>query len=182
MTCWLASLLVVSIFIENSAFILYFKTDLQLWNISIFAFIRPENNVLLSLFHNVMREPNLSIYLSFSPLPSLCFSLFLSIPLSFNPSPPSFNIYISLFNIAYIYIYKVHTISFQTFFVWAFLLIVHLWNSSLLRSYLLQLQCTCFTIPTTSGRPHGSPHARACQWPSSQPLLSPQLSHNNLWA
>ena len=29
---------------------------------------------------------------------------------------------------------------------------------------------------------HGSPPVWACQWPSSQPLLSPQLSHNNLWA
>ena len=26
--------------------------------------------------------------------------------------------------------YEVHTISFQTFFVWALLLIVHTWNSS----------------------------------------------------
>ena len=53
--------------------------------------------------------------------------------------------------------YKVHTISFQTFFVWALLLIVHTGNSSPLRSNLLRLQCTCCTIPTTSGRPHGSP-------------------------
>ena len=30
---------------------------------------------------------------------------------------------------------------------------------------------------------HGSPHVWACQWPSSQPLSSPQLSHNDsLWA
>ena len=26
-----------------------------------------------------------------------------------------------------------------------------------LRSNLLRLQCTCCTVPTTSGRPHGSP-------------------------
>ena len=79
--------------------------------------------------------------------------------------------------------YEVHTISFQTFFVWAHLLIVLIWNSSPLRSNLLRLQCTCFTVPTTSGRPHGSPLVWACQWPSSQPLSSPQLSHNdNLWA
>ena len=55
--------------------------------------------------------------------------------------------------------------------------------SSLLRSNLLRLQCTCCTVPTTSGRPHGSLLVWACQWPSSQPLSSPQLSHNDsLWA
>ena len=44
------------------------------------------------------------------------------------------------------------------------------------------MQCTC-TIPTTSGRAHGSPLVWACQWPLSQPLSSPQLSHNDsLWA
>ena len=73
-------------------------------------------------------------------------------------------------------------ISFQTFFVWALLLIVHTWNSNPLRSNFLRLQCTCSTVPTTSGRPHGTPLVWACQWPSSQPLSSPQLSHNNsLW-
>ena len=78
-------------------------------------------------------------------------------------------------------IYEDHSISFQTFFVWALLLIVHTWNSISLRSNLLQLQCTC-TVPTTSGRLHGSPLMWACQWPSSQPLSSPQLSHNDsLW-
>ena len=62
------------------------------------------------------------------------------------------------------------------------LLIVHTWNSSPLRSNLLWLQCTCCTVPTTSGRPHGSPLVWVYQWPSSQPLSSPQLSHNNsLW-
>ena len=73
-------------------------------------------------------------------------------------------------------LYEVHTISFQTF--------VHTWNSSPLRSNLLQLQCTYFTVPTTSGRPHGSYLVWARQWPSSQPLSSPQLmSHNDsLWA
>ena len=82
----------------------------------------------------------------------------------------------------YIYIYTVHMISFQTFFSYGrILLIVHAWNTSPLRSNLLQLQCTCCTVPTTSGRPHGSP--LVCQWPSSQPLSSPQLSHNDsLWA
>ena len=78
--------------------------------------------------------------------------------------------------------YEVHTISFQTFFVWPLLLIVHTWNSSPLRSNLLRLQCTCI-VPITSGRPHGSPLVWVCQWPLSQPLSSPQLSHNNsLWA
>ena len=79
--------------------------------------------------------------------------------------------------------YGDHLISFQTFFVRALLLIVHTWNSSPLRSNLLWLQCNFCTIPTTSRRPHGSPLEWACQWPSSKPLSSPQLSHNDsLWA
>ena len=45
---------------------------------------------------------------------------------------------------------------FPDFFKWTLLLIVHTWNSSPLRSNLLRLQCTCCTVPTTSGRPHGS--------------------------
>ena len=56
-------------------------------------------------------------------------------------------------------------ISFQTYFVLALLLIVHTWNSSPLQSNLLRLLCTCCTVPTTSGRPHGSPLVWACQWP-----------------
>ena len=37
--------------------------------------------------------------------------------------------------------------------------------------------------PTTSGNPYGSPPVWACQWPSSQHISSPQLSHNDsLWA
>ena len=81
-------------------------------------------------------------------------------------------------------IYEVHTISFQTFFVWAILFILHTKKSSPLRSNLLRLQCTSCTVPTTSGRPQGSPLAWACQWLTLQPLSSPQLSHNNdsLWA
>ena len=71
---------------------------------------------------------------------------------------------------------------FPDFFVWTLLLIVHTWNSNPLRSNLLRLQCTC-TVPKTSGRPHGSPLLWVFQWPSSLPLLSPQLSHNDsLWA
>ena len=72
--------------------------------------------------------------------------------------------------------------SLQTSFVWALLLIVHTWNSSPLPSNLLRLQCTCSIVPTTSRRPHGSPLVWVCQWPSSQPISSTQLSHNDcLW-
>ena len=58
-------------------------------------------------------------------------------------------------------------------------MIVHTWNSSPLRSNLLRLQCTCCTLPTTFGRPHGTPLEWACQWPSLQPLSSLQFSHND---
>ena len=75
------------------------------------------------------------------------------------------------------YIYEDHWISFQSFFVWALSLIVHTSNTIPLRSNL-RLQCTYYTVPTTFGRPHRSPLVRACQWTSSQPLSSPQLSHN----
>ena len=62
-------------------------------------------------------------------------------------------------------------------------MIVRTWNSGPLPSNLLRLQCSCCTVPTTSGRPHGRPLVWACQWPSSRPLSSPQLSHNDsLWA
>ena len=72
--------------------------------------------------------------------------------------------------------------NFQIFFLWALFLIVHTWNSSPLPSNLFRLQCTC-TVPTTSGRPHKWPLVWACQWPFSQPLSFPQLSHNDsLWA
>ena len=72
---------------------------------------------------------------------------------------------------------------FPDFFVRALLLVVHTRNSSPLRSNPLRLQCTCCTVPKTSGTPHGSPLVWACQSPSSQPLSSPQLSHNDsLWA
>ena len=88
------------------------------------------------------------------------------------------------------FVFEIHYIlvrgslnKFPDFFVWALLLIVHTWNSSPLRSNLLRLKCTCCTVPTTSGRPHGSPLVWACQWPSSQLLSSPQMSHkDSLWA
>ena len=80
-------------------------------------------------------------------------------------------------------IYEDQEISFQTFFVWAILLIVHTGNCSPLRRNLLRLQCTCCTVPTTARRPHGGPLGLARQCPSSQPLSSPQLFHKgSLWA
>ena len=74
--------------------------------------------------------------------------------------------------------WKIYEVS-RLFFVWALVLIVHTWNSSPIRSNLLQMQYTSCTVPTTSARPHGSPLVSACQWP----LSSPQLSHtDSLWA
>ena len=40
---------------------------------------------------------------------------------------------------------EVHTISFQTFFVWALFLIVHTWNYSRVRNILLR--CNAFVVP-----------------------------------
>ena len=53
--------------------------------------------------------------------------------------------------------YDVHTIRFQTVFVCALLLIVHTWNSIPLPSNPLRLQCTCYIVPRTSGKPHRNP-------------------------
>ena len=64
---------------------------------------------------------------------------------------------------------------FPDFFVWALLLIVHTWNSSLLRSNLLQLQCTSCTVTTTSGRPHGSPLVWGLPWGLPWGLLWPGM-------
>ena len=59
----------------------------------------------------------------------------------------------------------------------------HAGDANPLPSNLLRLQCTCCTVPITSGRDNGSPLAWACQWPSSQRLSFPQLSHNDsFWA
>ena len=55
----------------------------------------------------------------------------------------------------------------------------HAWNSSPLRRDLVRLQCTVFTVPITSGRAHGSPLVWTCEWPLSQPLSAPLLSHND---
>ena len=63
--------------------------------------------------------------------------------------------------------------------MWVLLLILHAWNSRLLRSSLLRLKCTFSTVPTISGRSPGSPLVWGCQWPSSQPHSSSQLSHND---
>ena len=94
-----------------------------------------------------------------------------------NASQIYLSIYRSIFHIQkqvflsiYLSIYEVHTISFQTFFVWALLLIVNTWNSTPLWSNLLRLQFTCCTVPTISGRPHGI---------SSWTPLKPQHSNPN---
>ena len=72
------------------------------------------------------------------------------------------SIYLSVCVCVFSNVYEVHTISFQTFFAWALLLIVHTWNSCLRRSNLPRLQCTCCTVPTTSGIPHVSPLVWVC--------------------
>ena len=78
--------------------------------------------------------------------------------------------------------YEVHSISFQTFFVRALLLTVHTKNSSPLQSILLRHQCTCCTVPTTSGKPPGSLLVWACLGPSSQPFSCPRLWNKDwLW-
>ena len=59
----------------------------------------------------------------------------------------SINIYIYIY--IYIYIHEVHTISFQTFFVWELLLIVHTWNSSPPRSCLLYFKAIQFSISSS---------------------------------
>ena len=134
-------------------------------------------------------EPLSIVNLYYSP------SLYLPVSLSINQVTgtnitPIIYIYIYIYTFTHahthahinILIYEVHTINFRTNFVWALLLTVHTRNSRSLRSSLLRLQCTCIT-PTISGRPHGCPLVWACQWPSSQPLLSLQLSYNDtLWA
>ena len=48
--------------------------------------------------------------------------------------------------------YEDHRNKFPDFFCMVFLLIVHTWHSSPLRSNLLRLQCTYCTIPTTSAK------------------------------
>ena len=82
------------------------------------------------------------------------------------------NIYLKNLYLFFLYLLGLNEIrgaydKFPDFFVCALLLIVHTWNSSPLRSNLLRMKCTCSTVPTTSGRPHGSPLVWACQWPSS---------------
>ena len=90
-----------------------------------------------------------------------------------------YNISLSLYIYIYIYIYEDHKISFQTFSVWALLLIVKAWNSSPLRSNLLLLQCTCCTVPKTSGR---LPSKSSCVSVSMTFVIASfisQLSHND---
>ena len=98
-----------------------------------------------------------------------------------SPSPETITTMLHAFIYKYIYTRIIKEVS-RLFFVWALLLIVYSWKFSPFQSNFNRLQCTC-SVPTTSGRPHGSLHVWACQWPSSQPLSSPQLSHNHsLWA
>ena len=53
-------------------------------------------------------------------------------------------------SVYYCWLYEVHKICLQPFFVWTLLFIVHTWNSSPLQSNLLRLQCTCCTVPHLS--------------------------------
>ena len=125
----------------------------------------------------------LSIYLSQSVLIYLFKFCYLSFYQSIHLSPVLIYLSFSLSLSLYIYIYEGSLDKFPDFFRKGTLLIVHTWNSSPLQSNLLRLQCTCCTVPTTSGRPHGNPLVSAFQLPSSQTLSSPQFSHNNiLWA
>ena len=69
---------------------------------------------------------------------------------------------------------------FLDFFSWPLLLIVHTWYSSPLRGNLLLLQCTCYTVQTTSRRPRGSPLMYVSV--SMTFVKTPQLYHNDsLW-
>ena len=80
--------------------------------------------------------------------------------------------------------YEVHEISFQTFSLCALLLIVHT-HETLVPFEVISSGCNALvcTVPPTFGRSHRSSLVWVCQWPSSQPLSSPQLSHNDsLWA
>ena len=160
----------------NNFCFLWFKTD-RWWDLLSLILSWPYRPSFFSLF--------LSLSLIISPSPSLSLSLSLS-PLFYISLCIYIYVRINVCALIYIYIYiyiRGSLNEFQTFFVWALLLRVHTWNSSPLWSNLPRLQCTCCTAPTTSGGPHGSPLVCACQWPSSQPLSSPQLSHNdNLWA
>ena len=137
--------------------LLFKVTTFHKWVIIVADMTTPQSYVV-SNFLSICVE---IIYLVFFSLFFVCLGFFI-IVLQSNFSNRHFVLYVS----------KVS----RLFFVLALLLIVHTWNSSLLRSNLLMQQSTCCTVPTTSGRPHGSPLVWACQWPSSQPLSSPQLS------
>ena len=144
------------------------ETNIIIW----WRLCRKQHNCLYSS-HSInlfIIYPFTSHSLSFSVCQSVCWLVSLSLSLSL-----SLSIYLS--------IYIRGSLNNFPDFVWALLLIVHTWKSSPLRSNLLLLKCTCCTVPATSWRPHGRPLVWACQWPSSQPLSSPQLSHNDsLWA
>ena len=76
-----------------------------------------------------------------------------------------------------------HRINFQTFFVWALLLIVYTWNSSPIRSNLLLAAMHLLYRSNNFWEAPWKSSYVSVSMTSSQPLSSPQLSHNDsLWA
>ena len=83
---------------------------------------------------------NLTQKIRFKNYPIFCFRT-LSLPIT-----PSLSLYIYI----YIYTCKVHTISFQTFFIWAFKIVVDTWKSSMLLQYILWNDWTTFMISSSN--------------------------------
>ena len=59
-------------------------------------------------------------------------------------------LYICIYGMILIYIYEVHTISFQTFFEWAFKIVVDSWKFSMLLLYILWDDWPIFMISVSN--------------------------------